>query len=797
MKFTLSWLHEHLATKAGLDEIVEAMVAAGLEVESVDNPAADLAAFTIARVRAAEPHPDADRLRVCTVDTKDGEKTIVCGAPNARAGMTAVYAPLGTYIPGLNLALDKKPRKIRGVESHGMLCSAAELQFGDDHDGILDLAGEWKVGTPAAEALGANDPVIDFEVTPNRPDWLGVMGIARDLAAAGLGRLVSKDVKAADGSFDCPIEIILEAEEACPVFMGALVEGVRNGPSPDWMQARLKAVGLQPRNLLVDVTNYVSLDRARPLHVYDVGKLSGVVRARLGREGETLAALDGKTYALTPDMCVIADDSGAIGLGGVMGGTSTAVDEATTTVFIESAWFDPPRTARTGRTTGILSDARYRFERGVDPLSCGDGLNLAIQLITRHGGGEVSRPRVAGGVARRSDKVNFKPADVERLTGLKVRPASMRRMLKELGFGIEDAGDAWYLDAPSWRFDMVQSADIVEEIARLEGFDTLPLASLPPPAGGVGQVTTPLQARVRTGRRLLAARGYQEAVTWSFMAKADAEHFGGGQPELAIANPVASELDQMRPSALANLARAIQRAGDRGERHLRLFEAGPIYRGDGQKDQRTVIAALLRPDGVPHWQGPAGEDAFTVRDDVYRLLEAIDQSPDRFQLHPARSAHWHPGQSASLRLGPKTMVAEFGALHPRVLRVLDVAGPLYGFELVLEALPQPRTRGGKTRAKLTAADQTPVHRDLAFLVDETVPAGELLRLALGADQDLVRDAHVFDVYTGKGVPEGQVSLAIEVTLRPSGAPLTDAEIEAVIAKVVKAIETGVGGRLRG
>ncbi|MEL7454601.1 MAG: phenylalanine--tRNA ligase subunit beta, partial [Pseudomonadota bacterium] len=485
MKFTLSWLKDHLATKAELDDILALMLQLGLEVEHVDNPAERLAPFTVCKVTAAEPHPDADKLRVCTVETVDGTKQIVCGAPNARAGMTAIYAPLGAYIPGLDFALDKKPRKIRGVESHGMMCSAKELEAGEDHDGIADLDDSFALGTPAADALGANDPVIDFEVTPNRPDWLGVMGIARDLAAGGGGRLISRETKPVSGSMTCPIEVGIVDEDACPVFAGVLIQGVKDGPSPDWMQQRLAAVGIQPKSLLVDVTNYVSLDRARPLHAYDADKLQGTVVARLGKKGERLEALDGKSYAITEDMCVIADDSGPIGLGGVMGGQSTAVSETTKNVFLEAAWFDPLRTARTGRTTGILSDARYRFERGVDLDSCLEGLQMAVTLIKDHGGGKVSNPIVAGAPLVRPEKITFYTADVARLTGLDVKTADMKRMVKDLGFEIEDAGEAWYLKVPTWRFDMEGSADIVEEIARLIGYNTLPQTSLPAPEAGV------------------------------------------------------------------------------------------------------------------------------------------------------------------------------------------------------------------------------------------------------------------------------------------------------------------------
>ena len=797
MKFTLSWLTDHLATKAGLDEILALMLKAGLEVEEVVDPNQTLKDFTVCKVIAAEPHPDADKLRVCTVETVDGTKQIVCGAPNARAGMTAIYAGLGTYIPGLEFALDKKPRAIRGVESHGMMCSTKELNAGEDHDGIADLDDSLPLGMPAAEALGLNDPVIDFEVTPNRPDWLGVQGIARDLAAAGAGRFIRSDAKKVPGSYDCPVEIKLEAPDVCPMFAGAMIRGVTNGPSPDWMQARLKAVGIQPRSLLVDVTNYISLDRARPLHAYDAAKLRGTVVARLGNAGEKLEALDGKTYKVTPEMCVIADGSGVIGLGGVMGGASTAVSDETVDVFIESAWFDPLRTARTGRATGIHSDARYRFERGVDPQSCVDGVNLALELILEHGGGTASKLNVAGSIPARIDKVTFYPADVERLTGLVVKLPEMRRIIKDLEFDIEDAGDAWYLLPPSFRFDMEQSADLVEEVARLIGYDSLPVTSLPEPVGGRRAITTPIQERVRVSRRVMAARGFLEAVTWSFMAKDHAALFAKHDPALAVANPVASELNQMRPSIIGNLAVAAQRAANHGEPGARLFEVGPIYLGDGPKDQRTVASGVVRPASQRHWQGtPHAYDAFAAKADLFAVLDALGQSGERFQVSAPTQPHWHPGQAACLKLGPKVTVGHFGAIHPGVLKAMGVDGPMFGFELNLNALPQMKTRPTKTKPVLQRADLTPIRRDLAFLVDEAVPAGDLVKHAVATDKQLIGSADVFDVYQGAGVPEGKKSVAFEVTIQPRE-KLTDEDIQGLMDRIVASVAKGAGGVLRG
>ncbi len=798
MKFSLSWLKDYLASDASLDQILDIMLQAGLEVEHVHNPADDLAAFTVCKVRTAEPHPDADKLRVCSVDTIDGVKQIVCGAPNARAGMTAIYAPLGAHIPGLDLTLDKKPRKIRGVESQGMMCSTKELNAGEDHDGIADLDDGLQLGMPAAKALGLADPVIDFEVTPNRPDWLGVRGIARDLAAAGAGGFIDEPVRKVAGAFACPIDIELPNPEACPIFAGALVRGVRNGPSPDWLQARLKAVGLTPKSLLVDITNYISLDRARPLHAYDAAKLQGKIVARLGKEGEQCAALDGKTYPVTPEMCVIADDSGVIGLGGVMGGESTAVSDDTVDVFIESAWFDPLRTARTGRITGIISDARYRFERGVDTQSCLDGVNLALKLITEYGGGTPSQAVIAGAPPEPHPDFDFFKRDVARLTGLDVKPASMKKLIKSLGFKLEDTGETWLLTPPSWRFDMHQSADIVEEIARLEGYDTLPTLSLPVSRDMAKPRLTQIQERVRTARRNLAARGFLEAVTWSFMSRAHAALFGGDDRLLTVANPVASELDQMRPSILGNLALAAQRGRNTGEQAVRLFEAGPIYLGDGPKDQRSVIAALVSPGLARHWQGSADKyDAYAAKADLFALLDALGQSPERFQIDSPRQPHWHPGQAACLKLGPKITVAHFGALHPRALKALDVTGPAYGFELNLNALPQMKVKATKTRPVFIKPDQTPIRRDFAFTVNQDVPASTLRKAALGADKSLISRVEVFDVYAGQGIEPGHKSIAFEVTLQPMGAALNDKDIEAISAKIIAAVAKATGGVLRG
>lgn len=798
MKFTLSWLKEHLETSATLAEIEHAMTMAGLEIEGIEDPAADLSAFTVAHVKTAEPHPDADRLRVCTVDTVDGEKTIVCGAPNARAGMTAIYAPLGTYIPGADFSLDAKPRKIRGVESHGMLCSSAELGSGEDSDGIIDLQGEWKVGTPAAKALGMDDPVIDFEVTPNRPDWLGVDGIARDLAAAGLGHVITKMAKPVDGKFDCPVTVELDWPEACPVFAGRLIRSVKNGPSPAWLQKRLKAIGLRPINALADITNLVSYDRCRPLHVYDAAKLDGTIRARKGRgEGDRFEALDGKFYVPTEEMCVIADDANCLGFGGVMGGEESGVSETTTDVFLECAWFDPALTRATGRATGIESDAKHRFERGVDTHSVRPGIEWATRLILDICGGEPSHVVVAGEEPAPPKAIEFDTRQVKRLTGLDLETMEIVRILDTLGFTATGSGHALTVEVPTWRRDCTQPADLVEEIARIHGFDNIVPVSLPRLPGRREPTATVGQNRARWVRRALALRGYREAVTWSFCETKEAAAFGGHGEGLELENPISSELDVMRPSALIHLLKAIQANADKGLEDPRLFEVGPIWLDDTPKGQKTVAAGVRFVEAGRHWTGTREADLFDAKADALAALDAAGAPVDSLQAAPEARSWWHPGRSGVLRLGPKNVLAEFGELHPGMLKALGIDGRVIGFEVVLDAIPQPKKQTLKARAPLQRSELMPVRRDFAFLMDDTVAAQDVIRAAKGADKALVTDVQVFDLYRGKGVPEGKVSMALEVTLQPNEKTLTDKEIEAVAANIVAAVEKASGGALRG
>ncbi len=799
MKFSLSWLRRYLTLPDDLtlEALTDAMTMAGMEVEGVDDPAARLAAFTVAHVLEAGPHPNADKLRVCRVATKDGEKQIVCGAPNARTGLVGIYAPLGAFIPGLDFALDKKPRAIRGVESHGMLCSAKELEAGDDHDGIVDLTGDWPVGAPAAEALGVKDPVIDFEVTPNRPDWLGVVGIARDLSAAGLGKFSPPKVKPVAGGFACPVAIEIDAPQACAVFAGRVIRGVTNGPSPDWLQKTLLSVGLRPINALVDVTNFLSLDRARPLHVYDAAKLNGPIRARLGREGESFLALDGKEYAVDDTMCVIADDARVLGLGGVMGGAYSGSTDATTDVFIESAWFEPNGVARTGRATGIVSDAQYRFARGVDPQSAVDGLEAATRLILEMCGGEPSEILVAGEAPPTPAAVVFDPADVPRLTGLPLRKARIVSLLKRLGLDStgEDADGRLTISVPSWRPDVSQSADLVEEVARLAGYDQLPQTALPRLENRASRAMTPTRRRVSHVRRALAGRGFQEAITWSFCRADQAQLFGAESP-LLLANPISSELDAMRPSALVHLVLAVQKNADRGFGDVALFEVGPIYQSADENGQSMAAAGVLRSSGARHWAGATQPDVFTAKAHALAALETAGAPVDKLQLSAPARGWWHPGRSGALRLGPKALLAEFGELHPRVLRALDVDGPILAFEVFLDAVPAPKSKPSKAKPPLELSEFMPLRRDFAFITDAATPAGDLVKAAAGADKTLITDVAVFDVFEGESLGAGKKSVALEVVLQPREATLDDKAIEAVSAKIVKAVEKA-GGSLRG
>jgi phenylalanyl-tRNA synthetase beta chain len=806
MKFTLAWLKDHLDTDVPVEALADKLSAMGLEVESVDDPGKALAPFTIAKVLEAKPHPNADRLRVCQVDTGTGVVEVVCGAPNAKSGMIGVFAPIGTYIPGTGITLEAKP--VRGVVSAGMLVSEKELELSDDHKGIIELDASFgdKLGQRYADVLGLSDPVLDVKLTPNRPDCTGVRGIARDLAAAGLGRLKpERKLTGVEGDFDCPIDIRLEfardVADACPCFAGRYIRGVKNGPGPAWMQQRLKAVGLRPINALVDVTNFMSLDRGRPLHVYDADRLEGAIRARLGRKGESFLALDGKTYAVDETMCVIADERAVLGFGGIMGGEDTGTTAETRNVLIECAYFDPVRTAATGRKAGVQSDARYRFERGVDPAFILPGLDFATAMMLEVAGGKPSKAKVAGAPPVTTRVVDFDLGRVEKLGGLALPEKQIRATLAALGFVLDGKGTTVKATVPTWRPDVHGSADLVEEVVRIAGLDKVPSAAMPRVSGVARPVLTPLQKRVRRARRVLAGRGMVEAITWSFIKGEESRHFGGGAEALELANPISSEMTSMRPSLLPGLLAAVQRNNNRGFADVALFEVGQIYRGDGEKDQFIAAAGVRAGSAAPmgsgrHWAGNAkAADMLDAKADAFSLLAALGFDASRGQL-VREAPHWfHPGRSGVVRLGPKVVLANFGELHPETLKLMDVAGPVAAFELFIDAIPAERKKG-LARTAFAAADLLPVRRDFAFVVDRDVAAGDVIKAALSADKELITAAGIFDLFEGPGLGEGKKSLGLEVTLQPTAKTLTDQEIEAIAAKIVAAVTKATGGVIR-
>lgn len=804
MKLTLSWLKEHLETEASLDQITTALTALGLEVDAVHDPMRELAPFVIASVLEAEQHPNADRLRVCKVDFGgDTVMQVVCGAPNARAGMKGVFAPPGSHIPGTGL--DLKKGVIRGVESNGMLVSEREMGLSDEHNGIIDLAADAPVGTPFAEYLGLDDPVIEIGLTPDRADCAGIRGIARDLAAAGLGRLVPLPVPEIAAGEPCPISVTLafpEAErDACPLFLGRVIRGVKNGPSPEWLQRRLTAIGLRPISLLVDITNYFTFDRNRPLHVFDADKIAGnALTVRLSRAGETLEALNEKTYTLPDGITVIVDGADRVeSLGGIMGGAPSGVTEDTTTVFLEAAYFDPTRTALSGRLLEIHSDARYRFERGIDPQFTREGLDQATAMILALAGGTASDPVVAGAEPAWQRQYPLRPSRVAALGGLDVARDRQVQILEALGFTVSPgADDTLAVAVPPWRPDVHGEADLVEEVLRVVGYDAIPSVSMPRSSAVTRPAITAAQRRAGLARRTLATRGLDEAVTWSFVDDRQAATFGwAGDEALRLVNPISTELSIMRPSALPGLIHAARRNADRGYGDAALFEVGPAYRDTTPKGQDLVAAGIRTGRTAPrHWaESPRPVEVFDAKADALAVLEALGAPVANAQISADAPSWYHPGRSGQLRLGA-TVLARFGEIHPRALQALDAGGPVAAFEVFLDAVPAPKKKPGTAKSMLRLSAFQPVERDFAFLVAADVPADKVVRAAKGADKQLIGDVTLFDDYRGSGVSAGQKSLAIAVTLQPTEKTLTEEEIEAVAAKVVQAVEKQAGGVLR-
>ena len=783
MKFSLSWLKDHLDTDASAQEIADKLAAIGLEVEEVTNPADALAPFKVAKVLTAEKHPQADKLQVLTVDAGTGEKIqVVCGAPNARAGMVGVFGAPGAYIPGSDITL--KVAAIRGVESRGMMCSARELELGEDHSGIIELPEDAPVGTAFTSYAGLDDPVFDVNVTPNRQDAMGGRGIARDLAAAGIGTLKPLAVPQVEGSFPCPVPIRIEDPEGCPAFFGRAIKGLKNGASPDWMQRRLKAAGQRPISALVDITNYVMIDLARPSHAYDIGKLRGGLTARAAKAGEKVLALNEKEYALEPFMTVIADESQVHDIGGIMGGEDSGVSEATTDVMLEVAYFTPERIARTGQFLGLTSDARSRFERGVDPEFLDEGLAILTGLILDICGGEASAPIRAGQPALQKRIIRFDYGRTKALGGIEVPEQRQCDILQSLGFEV-NGGD---VTVPTWRRDVEGPADLVEEIARIIGYDQVPSTPLERAPGIAKPTATRSQLVERRVRRTAAARGLDEAVTWSFISEAEAAAFGGG--EWRLANPISEEMKVMRPSLLPGLIAAARRNLDRGASTVRLFEIGRRYLADAEHPTLGFIFAGERR--ARGWQSGKAQpfDAFDAKAEVVALLDAAGAPVDNLQVFPDAGPTWHPGRSATLRLGPKTVLAVFGELHPRLQKSLDAPAGAIGAEIYLDAIPAGR-QSARTRPAYAPPALQAVSRDFAFIVPADLAAENLARAIRSADKAAITGVRLFDRFEA---PEG-LSLALEVTLQPADKSFTDEQIAEISKRVVAAAEK-LGAHLR-
>ena len=799
MKFTLSWLKEHLETEAPLDEILETLTDLGLEVEGVEDPAAALKGFTIAKVNSAEQHPDADKLRVCMVQTDEGEKQIVCGAPNAREGITVVLAKPGMYIPGLDITISVG--KIRGVESHGMMASEREMGLSDEHDGIIELpSGE--IGQEFADWLAKNrpeavDPVIEIAITPNRPDALGVRGVARDLAARGLGTLKPMPDYALNATAGaCPVTVRIneDAADGCLVFMGRLIKGVKNGPSPAWLQQKLRSIGLRPISALVDVTNLFTHDLNRPLHVFDAGKVAGDLVVSRAKGGESFTGLDEKEYTVPEGALVISDDNGVESVGGIMGGLSTGCQLETTDVFVEAAVWDHISIAHAGRGLKINSDARYRNERGIDPGFNEEGLDRACALIVDLCGGEVSELMTAGAVPDVSRAYKLDTARCSSLVGMDIPAEEQRATLERLGFVME--GDMAHV--PSWRPDVLGEADLVEEVARIASLTRLEAKPMPRAKAGVPEpILTPMQKREQVARRMAAALGYNECVTYSFIDQQGAALFGGGTDATMVANPISSDMSHMRPSLLPGLLRAAARNQARGMGDMALFEIGATWHGGEPEDQGLAVAGILVGRTGPKDVHGASRavDLYDAKADAEAVLAAIG-APAKVQILRTGEGWWHPGRHGVICLGPKKVLGVFGELHPKVLREMDVKGPVVGFTLFPAEVPLPRNAGA-SRGALVLKDLQPVDRDFAFVVDAQVEALTLVNAAAGADKAMIAEVRVFDEFIGGALGEDKKSIAVTVRIQPQDKTLKDDEIEAISAKVVEKVAKATGGVLRG
>ncbi|MBO6944475.1 phenylalanine--tRNA ligase subunit beta [Altererythrobacter sp.] len=788
MKFSLTWLKDHLETEASVKEIVDTLNAIGLEVEGVEDPAERLAGFTVAEVLTAEKHPDADKLQVLTVDTGAGDPLqVVCGAPNARAGMKGVLGQPGAIVPSNGMELRKSA--IRGVESNGMMCSVRELELGDEHDGIIELPEDAPVGHSFADYHGSS-PVIDVAITPNRPDCMGVYGIARDLAAAGLGKLkpIAMPEFATDGA--CPVEIRTDDPEGCPAFYGRVITGVKNGPSPDWLQQRLTSAGQRPISLLVDLTNYLMLAYGRPAHAYDLAKLTGAVVARRAKNGEQVLALNEKTYTLDDSMTVIADDAGVHDVAGIMGGEDSGCADETTDVLLEIAYFNPARIGVTGRKLGLASDARTRFERGVDPAFLDDGLDLLTGLIVELAGGTASEKVHAGSPPSEPKVISFDAGLTARLGGVDVPAEEQKRILESLDFAVDGN---WNVTCPTRRHDIEGAADLVEEVVRIHGLDKVESVALPRADGVAKPTATPEQLTERRLRRAAAASGLNEAITWSFISEAQAESVGGGK--WVLDNPISEDMKVMRPSLLPGLLSAVQRNLDRGASSVRLFEIGRRYLEDGE---RPTLVCVLAGDKLSRgWASGKATvfDAYDAKAICLELLEAAGAPVSNLMVMGEAGDAYHPGQSATLRLGPKNRIASFGMIHPSMLKAYDIGVPVAAVGIHLDAIPAKKN-ADFARKPYSPPSLQAVTRDFAFLVPAELAASDLVRAVKGADKTNIVDARVFDVFAGQGVPEGKKSIAVEVTLQPTEKSYKDADLKAISDAIV-ANAAKQGAELRG
>lgn len=796
MKFTLSWLKDYLDTDAPLDAILEKLTDVGLEVEGVEDRAALYAPFKVVEVMEAVQHPNADRLRVCQVKTDTGMIQVVCGAPNARAGMKAILAPEGSYVLGLDITMKKT--KIRDVESNGMLASEREMKLGDDQNGIIDLPVDTPIGTSLAEIYGLNDPIIEINVTPNRPDCAGVRGVARDLAAAGLGTLKPLSTTKIAAKFDTPTKIKLETE-ACPLFMGRMIGGVKNGASPEWLQNKLKAIGLRPISVLVDITNYFCIGLCRPLHVFDADKLTGNITVRMAKTGETFDALNDRSYSLTDTMVAVCDGSGVLGLGGIIGGISTGCSDTTTNIFLECAYFDPLTIARAGRALGVNSDARYRFERGIDPAFTVDAIELATQMILDLCGGEAGSVVQAGHVPPCTKTFAYKTELFQKLMGYDVPAAEQKSILEALGFGV--ASD-WTVTSPSWRPDILGIADLVEEVARIKGFASIPSLSVIKDGAVAKVAETPRGQKMRKTRHALAVQGLQECITWSFMDENLADKFGANNTQnaarLKLVNAISTELVQMRPSILPNLIEAAGRNADKGFGNAALFEIGPVFK-DVKPSAQPIMAVGIRYGamGDKHWSGANAAravDAYDAKADALKAIEAAGGLAGNLQVSRDAPNYYHPGRSGSLRLGA-SVIGYFGEIHPALLDEMKISAPVVGFEIFIENIPEPKKKG--TALPLVELSQfQPISRDFAFLADAKTEADAFIKAIKSVDRNLISNVEIFDIYTGKGIDTDKKSVAIAVTIQPKSATLTDAEIEGLSKKIIDTVIQKTGAILR-